>query len=84
MALIVIDDASVSVGKAPNQGFVLNLQDIKGLPEGLTIMVPFEGQHAMEVYQGVGDALGLGTKIEVADTAAMNREAGRHGLHSTK
>lgn len=83
MALIILDDASISVGKGPNQGFVLNLQEIKGFPDGLTLMIPFEGQHAMEVYEGIGEALNLNTKIEVADTGTMNREVRRHGVDSS-
>jgi hypothetical protein len=84
MALLVIDDSSVSIGKAPNNGFVMNLTDIRGLPEGLTIMVPFEGAHAQEVYEGVGVALGLVKKVEVANPADMANEVNQSGLNSSK
>lgn len=85
MALLVLDSSAVGVSKAPNDGFVIQLSEIDGLPEGLKIMIPFEQPNATEVYDAIGDALGhVKKKSVVADLSTMRQETARHGLNTTE
>lgn len=87
MALVVLDESDVGISKAPNNGFVIQLKEIVGLPEGMKILIPFEGESAGEVFEAIGEALGRsagGPKIEVATPHEMEQEANHHGFNTAE
>lgn len=83
MALIVLDSSSVGISKAPNDGFSIVLSEIEGFPEGLRLMIPFEGDHAAEVYDAISSTMSKETNVVVATPAEMAREAA-YGPRSSK
>lgn len=85
MALVVIDDSKVGIQSTPGGGFAIQLSEIPGLPEGLTLLVPFEGDIAETVYENIGERLGKNPSAVLSATPADAREeAARHGFDSSK
>jgi hypothetical protein len=83
MALLVLDESAVGVSKAPNNGFVIQLTGIKGL-DGINILIPFETEQASQIYEAIGEALGMtgpSTRPHVvpATPQDVQREARRYG-----
>lgn len=75
MALIVIDDSKVGIGIAPDNGFVLKLIEIEGFPEGLQILIPFEGERAQQVVENINRVMGIGTpKVKIASPSDLMKE----------
>lgn len=84
MALFVVDDSKVGIQKTPSGGFAIQLSEIPGLPEGLTLLIPFEGEIANTVYDSIGEKLGRNpSSILAASPAEAEEEAARHGLNPT-
>lgn len=82
MALIVIDDSSVGLAPSPD-GFAIKLTEISGFPEGLQILVPFEGEQADEVFSHIRQIMDHKQQTSVpigATPADMQQEVQRYGL----
>lgn len=82
MALLVLDSSTVGVSPTPTGGFAIQLREIEGLPDGLTLLVPFEGDGAEEVFERISDCMGktsTGT-LATATPAQARQEAAEHGL----
>lgn len=86
MALIVLDDSVVAVQKTPGGGFAIQLKEITGLPPGMTLLIPFEGDIAEEMFDQISDALGRtpSSTLIPATPAQARQEASQHGLHATE
>lgn len=75
MALVVIDDSNVGIGIAPDNGFVIKLTEIEGFPEGLQILIPFEGERAQVICENINHVMGKGgPKVEIASPSDLARE----------
>ena len=80
MALLVLDSSSIGVSKGPNKGFVIQLSEIDGFPPGMKIMIPFEAEHADEVYEAIADALDKTVQVQTATPGDLERTVKQSGL----
>jgi hypothetical protein len=83
MALIIIDDSSIGLAPSPD-GFVIKLTEISGFPEGLQILVPFEGEQADKVFSHITQIMETRDQTEkkpiIATPQQAAEEARRHGV----
>lgn len=87
MALIVLDDSVVGVQRTPGGGgFAIQLKEITGFDPGLTLLIPFEGDIAEEMYQEISGCLGKNPSsvLATATPAQARQEASQHGLDTAE
>lgn len=85
MAMIVLDDSIVGVSPTPGGGFAIQLKECKGVPEGLDILIPFEGENAEQVYERIAEVMGKNpaSSLVTATPGEVREEAAKHGLDAT-
>lgn len=77
--LVVLDTCNLSVAKHPSGGFVLNMTNIEGAPQGMSIMLPVEGKDtSYELIDGIVEV--LGPRVATADLQSMKSEVKNAGL----
>jgi hypothetical protein len=83
MALIVIDESIVGVQQTPGNGFAIQLKEMEGFPPGLTLLIPFQGEIAEEVYNRIAECMGKNpSSVLTATPSDMQKEAKARGFTS--
>lgn len=81
MALIVLEEFNMGIAMGPRNSCVLNLNTIKGFPEGMDLVLQLGPETTKGIYETLQEAFNPGPQVEVATPEQARREAeARAGL----